>query len=259
MVYVLGMFMGVAGRQVFLVDLGAGGLPFVAHSGWIGTWEDWEPQLAALSRTRRVVGFDHRGVGHTGGDPGGVTLDALVDDLIGLLDALGITRCALGGFSSGNRVVQEAVARQPDRYAGLVLMCPYEAPEVNEGFVGLLQADYDAGIEAFLDMCLPEPDSDHVRSWAREVLHLSNAEQAVALLRALSGQTVATQRPGTLTLPTLVVQGDADPLSPVAYGEALVAAIPGAKHAVVPGGHLIAQTRPEATAAPMVDFMAALD
>lgn len=253
------MFMEVGGRQVFMVDLGGGGLPFVAHSGWVGTWEDWEPQLAALSRTRRVVGFDHRGAGRTGGDPAAVTFEALVDDLIALLDALGISRCALGGFSSGNRVVQEAVARQPDRYAGLVLMCPHETPEANEGFIGLLQADHYAGIEAFLDRCLPEPDSDHVRRWARDVLHQSSAEQAVVLLRALSGPTVATQRPGTLALPTLVVQGDTDPLSPVAYGEALVTAIPGAKHVVVPGGHLIAQTRPEATAAPMADFLAALD
>lgn len=253
------MFIEVGERQVFMVDMGNGALPFVAHSGWVGTWEDWEPQLAALSRTRRAVGFDHRGAGRTGGDPAAVTFEALVDDLIALLDALGISRCALGGFSSGNRVVQEAVARQPDRYAGLVLMCPHEAPEANEGFIGLLHSDHDAGIEAFLDMCLPEADSDHVRGWAREVLHQSSAEQAVSLLRALSGPTVATERPGTLALPTLVVQGDADPLSPVAYGERLVAAIPGAKQVVVPGGHLIAQTRPEATASPMTDFLAALE
>lgn len=257
--YGLDMFIGVGERQVFIVDLGSGGLPFVAHSGWVGTWEDWEPQLAALSRTRRAVGFDHRGAGRTGGEPEGVTLDALVDDLLALLDTLGITRCALGGFSSGNQVVQEAILRQPDRYAGLVLMCPYEAPEANESFIGLLQADYDAGVEAFLEMCLPEANSDHVRRWGRDVLHQSSAEQAVALLRALSGPTVATQRPGTLTLPALVVQGDADPLSPVAYGEALVAALPGAKHVVVPGGHLIAQTRPEATSAAIGDFLAALD
>jgi pimeloyl-ACP methyl ester carboxylesterase len=253
------MFIGMGGRQVFMVDLGAGGLPFVAHSGWIGTWEDWEPQLAALSRTRRAIGFDHRGAGRTGGEPEHVTFSALVDDLVALLDGLGITRCALGGFSNGNRVVQEAVARQPDRYAGLVLMCPSERPEANEGFIGLLQADYNAGIEAFLDRCLPEPDSGHVRRWARDVLHQSSAEQAVALLRALSGPSVATERPGALTLPTLVVQGDADPLSPVAYGEVLVAAIAGAKHVVVPGGHLIAQTRPDATSAPMADFLATLD
>jgi pimeloyl-ACP methyl ester carboxylesterase len=127
------MFIGIGGRQVFMVDLGAGGLPFVAHSGWVGTWEDWEPPLAALSRTRRAVGFDHRGAGRTGGEPEHISFSALVDDLVALLDGLGITRCALGGFSNGNRVVQEAVARQPDRYAGLVLMCPSETPEANEG------------------------------------------------------------------------------------------------------------------------------
>lgn len=253
------MFVEVAGRQVFVVDLGEGGfLPFVAHSGWIGTWEDWEPQLAVLGRTRRAVGFDHRGAGRTGGDAASLTLESLVEDLEALLDALGVSRCVLGGFSSGSRVVQEAILRQPDRYAGLVLLCPHETAQANEGFIGLLQRDFAAGIEAFLDRCLPEPDSDHVRRWGRDVLHQSGAEQAVALLRSLSGPTVASERPQELSLPTLVVQGDADPLSPVGYGEALVAALPRARQVVVPGGHLIAQTQPQATAAPMAEFLAAL-
>ena len=249
------MFVEVQRRQVFAVDMGEGGLPFVAHSGWIGTWEDWEPQLAALSRSRRALGFDHRGAGRTGGDPSGVSLDALVDDLTDLLDALGIDRCVLGGFSSGNRVVQEAVVRQPERFAALVLMCPYEVPAPDEGFLGLLRADHPAAIEVFLDMCLPEPDQDHVRRWARDVLLQADSQQAVALLQTLCGPTVATERPGTLTLPTLIVQGDADPFSPVAYGETLVAALPAAEQVVVPGGHLIAQTRPHETTAPIVEFL----
>lgn len=253
------MFVDVRQRQVFVVDVGAGGLPFVAHSGWVGSWEDWEPQLAAVSRTRRAVGFDHRGAGRTGGDPADLTLDALVADVTDLLDALAVDRCVLGGFSSGNRVVQEAAARHPERFAGLVLMCPYEAPTPDEGFLGLLRADHPAAIELFLDMCLPEPDTGHVRRWARDVLLQAGAEQAVALLETLSGPTVATERPGALALPVLVVQGDADPLSPVAYGEALVAAVPGAERVVIPGGHLIAQTRPHETTAPIVEFLAALD
>jgi pimeloyl-ACP methyl ester carboxylesterase len=250
------MFVEVDGRQVFAVDMGAGGVPFVAHSGWIGTWEDWEPQLAAISRERRAVGFDHRGAGRTGGDPAGIGLDTLVGDLFDLLDALEIERCVLGGFSSGNRVVQEAIGRQPERFAGLVLMCPFEAAGPDAGFMGMLQADFEAAVEGFLTVCLTEDEStEHVRTWGRHVLHQADPDQAVALLTELSGPTLATVQPQALDLPVLVVQGKDDPLSPVSYGESLVAALPDARLAVVPGGHLIAQTRPAATAEPMVEFL----
>lgn len=101
------MFMPVRDRLFFVPSFGAGGTPFLAHSGWIGTWEDWQPQLAAVSRSRRAIGYDHRGTGRTGGPAADFSFGALVDDVFDVMDGLGIDRCILG-----------LLERQPGRAGG---------------------------------------------------------------------------------------------------------------------------------------------
>ena len=91
----------IAGYQFFTVDLGAGSRTFFAHSGWIGTFEDWLPTLGVLSKTWRAVSYDHRGTGETSVPVEEITAEALLDDIFRVMDALAVERCVLGGFSSG--------------------------------------------------------------------------------------------------------------------------------------------------------------
>ncbi|MGN6742616.1 MAG: alpha/beta fold hydrolase [Amnibacterium sp.] len=249
----------VDGRPVFVMDVGTGGRPVLLHSGWIGTWEDWAPQVAALSRQNRVVAFDHRGAGRTPGEPSELVLDRLVDDLLVLADALELDRPVLGGFSTGSQVVQHALHRAPDRFSALILMSPCGDTPPDPAFLGLLEQDFAAGVEAFLDACLPEAESDDVsavRKWARDILHQSGSAAAVALLRSMLAPSPALAGPALPDVPVLIVHGDRDPFSPVAYGRALAERFPRASHRVVPGaGHLVAMTRPGETADLMCEFV----
>jgi pimeloyl-ACP methyl ester carboxylesterase len=254
------MFVHIDGQPFFVNSFGEGGTPLVVHSGWIGTWEDWAPQLEAVSTTRRVVGYDHRGAGRTPGQASEISRARLVDDLLAVLDTLGIDRCVVGGFSSGTQVVLEAVGTAPERFAGMVLMCPGGAAEANSAFLDLLATDFDAAIEGFLDRCLPEAaveDVTHVRKWAHDVLHQANPDQAVALMRHLLGSPWSLAHPREIEVPTLIVQGDLDPMSPPEYGLTLAASLKEARQVVLPGaGHLLAFTRAEEATAAMLDFLA---
>lgn len=255
------VFISVGGRQTFVMDVGSGGEAVVLHSGWIGTWEDWAPQLAALSRQRRVVAFDHRGAGRTCGAPDEVSIERLVDDLFDVLDALAVDRCVLGGFSTGSQVVQHALHRSPQRFSALLLMCPSGDAAPDPAFLALLEADFDAAIRQFLTACLPEAAEQNVepvRKWAHDVLHQSDSASAVHLLRAMMSPSPAIAGVRLPDVPVLVLQGDADPFSPVEYGRLLAERFPSAgRHHVLHGaGHLLAMTRPQETLDAMERFLA---
>lgn len=254
------MFLSVNGRPAFVMDAGSGGEAVVLHSGWIGTWEDWAPQVAGLSRDRRVVAFDHRGAGRTPGAPDEVHVDRLVDDLFEVIDALAVERCVLGGFSTGSQVVQHALHRSPHRFSALLLMCPSGDAPPDPAFLDLLERDFDTAIDHFVTACLPEAaeeNVDAVRKWALDVLHQSDSASSVQLLQAMMSPSPALAGLDLPDIPTLILQGDADPFSPVAYGRALADRFPSAaRHQVLPGaGHLLAMTRPTAALTAIQDFL----
>src|SRR6185312_402648 len=81
----------------------------------------WDPQIGPLAARFRVVRYDCRGFGSSGPfDPGVPYSHA--DDLLALLDHLGIARAALIGLSFGGRVVMQTALAAPERVAGLALL-----------------------------------------------------------------------------------------------------------------------------------------
>ncbi len=82
------MFTEIAGHRFFTVDFGAGPRTFFAHSGWIGTNEDWLPALAVLSKTWRAASYDHRGAGETVVPITEITAEALIADIFRVMDGL---------------------------------------------------------------------------------------------------------------------------------------------------------------------------
>jgi pimeloyl-ACP methyl ester carboxylesterase len=254
------MFLDVDGARLFTVDVGVGDLPVVLHSGWIGTWEDWLPQIEALSRDTRVVAYDHRGTGRSLSPPEDITRERLMSDLLAVMDAKGIERCVLGGFSSGSSLVLEVASREPERFAGVVLMCP-ALPGEDLGFETLLRDDFATAIEGFIDLCLPEAaerDVTALRHWASTLLHQAGAEQAVALLRVLrlpAGVTSLTP----VTLPSMIVMGAADPLSNASHLDEWQQILPIAEVVLLPGiGHLAAFTATGNVNGPLTRFVANL-
>lgn len=255
------VFVRVRDRDVFVVDVGVGDLPVVLHSGWIGTWEDWLPQIEALSRVTRVIAYDHRGTGRTVATPDEITHDGLVRDLFDLLDVTGIHRCVVGGFSSGASVVTDAITARPDRFAGVLLMCPV-FPDPDPNFLSLLDSDLDGTIELFLDLCFPEAahrDVSSTRRWAHSVLHQSSAENAVQLMLALQAAHAMDQY-APVALPTAIVMGSDDPMSNENHLGAWTRLFPDARVTTIPrAGHIVAFTAPDAVNRAFLDLVNGID
>ena len=166
------MFLEVNGVRLHAVAFGAGPRTLVATGGWTGSWEVWEEPMAQLTAAGwRCIAYDHRGSGESPVDPALITVDALANDVIGVLDAFGLETCILAGESQGGAIAQYAAAQHPERIEGLVLAAPAptgRSTAGRSGFADACRADYPAAVAAFVDRCFPEPGIPHVLRWATD-------------------------------------------------------------------------------------------
>lgn len=237
------MFLDIDDARLHVVSFGAGPRTFVAHGGWTGSWELWEPPFEALSRSMRCVAWDHRGTGATVAPVASISPARLVADLFAVLDRLGTERCVLAGESMGAVVALLAVAERPERFDGLVLVsgAAMVTPEATGALVAGARVNYPATARAFVDACVPEPDSEHIRRWGRAILARSEAEAAARLFETAWGVRPDLSR---VRCPTLLLHGEADAIVPLAAARALAAALPDATLHVLPGaGHVPTMTR----------------
>ena len=128
----------------------------------------WDGQMAYFAAKHRVVALDLAGHGQSGGGRKDWTIAAFGEDVVSVVEALGLKRVVLIGHSLGGPAVLEAARRMPGRVAGVVLVdswvdfeAKFPAEEV-EKFVSALQADYRATTTAITSQYLfsastPEP------------------------------------------------------------------------------------------------------
>jgi pimeloyl-ACP methyl ester carboxylesterase len=112
----------VLGRRLRYVDYGDGPALLLVH-GLGGSWQTWLENIPELGRSHRVLAVDLPGFGGSDVLPPGAPLDAHVDVLVGLLDALGISEAAVCGHSLGGLVAGRFALLWPDRVRALVLVC----------------------------------------------------------------------------------------------------------------------------------------
>ena len=237
----------------------------VLNAGADCSMDWWRPEFCAALTDRgfRVIRYDQRGTGQTtpgprGGRLGG--LGALVDDAVGVLDAVRADDAHWVGFSSGGWIAQLAALDHPDRVRALTLLSTEPT-----GF-GEADADLPAPSERLQERWahpLPEPDWSDEASVIEYLVDVdrdyAGAEFDEPHERAIWSATVRRspgmhrdegradvtvepprwrERLPTLRVPTTVVHGTDDPLFPIGNGEALAREIPGARFVRLPGvGH----------------------
>lgn len=219
--------------------------------------EQWRPQLDGLEDAWRVVAYDLRGHGQSATGPGPLFIEDLVDDLVELLDHLGLESACLGGLSMGGYIALRAVDREPSRIHGLVLADTKAGADDNAGRVKRAQAAKTVrakGMSAFADGLLPalfpkerlDPPTSAVRE-VRAMIEATSPEGAALALGAMASRLDLRERLADIRVPTLVVVGEDDTLTPPAEAEALVAGIPDATLVRLDGaGHVSNLEAPDA-------------
>ncbi len=127
--------------------------PLILSSGLGGSAGYWAPNIPALAKHFHVIAYDHRGTGRSDRALGDVvTVDDFADDMVMLLDALGVARAGVVGHAAGG-VAALALARlRPDRVGQIVVVNAWlhADPHFLRCFAARLALLRHAGVEAFL-------------------------------------------------------------------------------------------------------------
>lgn len=221
---------------------GSSGAIVLVH-GLGGSARSWWAQLAAgEERGYRVIAYDQRGAGLSSKPPGPYSVEVWARDLVRVIEALEVERPILVGHSVGCMTSESASVELGERVAGLVtiggaLQWRPEAGPVFEERVRLARAgrmDEIAATVVGTGLSEERRRSDPVLTGLFADLITSNDPSAYAEWSAATalGRMVETER---VTCPVLACCGEHDPVAPPAFAEAIAAAVPDGRTAVVPG------------------------
>ena len=252
------MFITTNDANIYATAFGSPTAPaLLAIGGWIGSWELWAEPLSILSQQWRAIAYDHRGAGATVAPVASITFENMVDDVFTVLDAYGIEQCVLAAESAGAVTALGAALKHPQRITGLVIVDGmYFRPPQPDGdpFLLGLQKAYPMTLDRFVELCVPEPDCDHIKRWGRQIIDRASQEAAIALYN-LAGAVDLRAELSKITQPTLILHGQADALVPVQAAQGLAKALPNAKLVLLPGaGHVPTMTRPVEIAQEIMNF-----
>jgi 3-oxoadipate enol-lactonase len=243
--------------EVHAIVSGRADAPVVVLSNSLGsTHRMWDAQLADLEQHFRVVRYDTRGHGGSPVPEGPYVIDDLADDLVALLDRLGIPEAHLVGLSLGGMTMMRVAIRNPDRVKRLALLCTgAQLPPASAWTdrAATVRAQGTAAVAtavvqrwftaAYLDT---HPD---VRSVHEQMVAATPAEGYAACCEAIAELDLRGQL-STITSPTLAIAGADDPATPPAKLAEVVARIPGSRLLTVPHAAHLANAEQPATITP---------
>lgn len=202
----------------------------------------WWPQLELLEAHFRVLRYDTRGHGHSAAPPGPYTLDQLVDDATGMLDALQIDRVHWVGLSMGGMIGQGLALSHPERLITLVLadtaaVIPAEAQPVWQDRIDAvlkkgMQAVAESTLERWFTPGYLKQNSPVIDRIRRQILATPVAGY-IGCSEAIRRLDYLAQLKAVETT-TLIMVGADDPGTPVTASEAMHAQIKNSKVVVIP-------------------------
>ena len=230
-----------------VAETGSGGTPIVFLHGVGSDKSVWSPQLAHFGRTRRAIAFDYPGYGDSDAAREGTSRDVYAAAILAAMDELEIDRAHICGLSLGGVVAIAMHALAPQRCASLILADTFAVHPDGRGIYErsvAASSDLRALAEARVDVLLAPGALDDVR---REVVKTMAKIAPAAYRIGAEAVWLADQvdRAGAIHVPTLVVCGQEDKVTPPVLSEELASIIPGAKLETIPGaGHISNLERP---------------
>ncbi len=233
-------------------DLGEGEVPLVLLQHFRGNLDNWDPALVdALAADRRVLAFDNAGVAATTGRTPS-TVAEMAHDAIGFIEAMGVQRVDLLGFSIGSFVAQEIALIRPDILRRVVLASAAPqgaagmhgwAPEVigavgqpetsPEGYVSVFFAASDTSREAGRQAAGRifggrTTDRDEPTTWQTR-----QAQYDAVCAWGIPNHSLL-ERVAAIGLPVFVAAGDSDPMILPRYSHLLAGLLPDARLTIYP-------------------------
>lgn len=244
-------------------ESGTGGAVVLLH-GYPFNRTLWSDQVGVLSKSHRVITPDLRGHGESTVGP--ASMKRLASDVAALLDSLGIERATIGGLSMGGYVTLAFVRQFPERVNGLILADTRAQADTEENKrirAEQVKALLSQGMKPIVDAMLPKllhPETVSKRpdivKRLRDMMHQTKPEGAAAALKGMAAREDQTELLASIKVPTLIVVGKEDPITPLEDSKKMHERIGGSRLVVIENAsHVSNLERPDQFNAALTSFV----
>lgn len=181
--------------------------------------------------------------------PGRTSVEAYADTVMAFVSQLGLKRVVVGGISMGGAIAQTIALRQPDWLAGLLLVGTAAHLPVADAILHHILPEFEATMRLVAKLEWPKGTDEAIIERSYQELA---GQEAQVVYDDFMACNVFDVRPrlNQITVPTLVLAGDGDRLTPLPQLQFLAQNIPQARLVIVPGaGHMVALARPQQVSA----------
>ena len=209
----------------------------------------WDKQVAELSENYFCVTYDIRGLGESDTGDGQFTMEMFVDDLETIVNDANLDKPVLCALSMGGYISLRAMEKIQDKFSGLILCDTKPESDDNTGKLKRANAikqigsgDYENFIESFVLNCFGEKFIKENSAEYKKVVDRSKKNNPIGVkgcLLAMAGRTDTTESLSKIILPTLVICGSEDKLSPPATMKSMAEKIPYSRFVLIEdAGHM---------------------
>ncbi len=220
------------------------GLPVVFIHGFPFSGEMWNPQISILPNNIYGITYDVRGHGQSDAGDGQFTIELFVDDLIAFLDHLSIRKAVLCGLSMGGYIALRAVERNPDRVCGLILCDTKSEPDTDTAKIKRSVTIHEvktSGVRAFADEFVKAifwektfEKNPSAIAFIKKIICENTSRGICGTLLALASRTDTTPALASINIPTCIIVGEFDTLTPTSNALSLHALISGSEMHILP-------------------------
>lgn len=245
------------------------GLPLLLIHGFPLSRRIWYPQIRGLSNDFRLIAPDLRGFGESDAPDGAYSIDLFADDMIGLLDHLGLDRVVICGMSMGGYVAMNMLDRYPERVRAACFMVTRGAADDEAGKERrktlareVLSQGPQIVIDAFSRVLFSSTAGDDEAAVITEVCRIMANTPSAGLaggLLAMKDRQDYTGKLAGFNIPSLVIGAANDLAIPPAESRTIAELLPDARLAIIPdAGHMAGMENPAAVNRELREFLASL-
>ena len=221
-------------------------IPIIFIHGFPFNHEMWRAQLDFLKSQRRAIAYDVRCHGRTKLSPVGASIDLFADDLIMLMDHLKLKKAIICGLSMGGYIALRFFEKYATRVSALILCDTKSTPDTDEGKIKrfdsikkIRKSRVSEFADAFSKNAVAKKTSPKILNFAKKMIESNSADSICSSLLALAARTDTTLALTAIHVPTLVIVGEEDKLTPLSDSQKMMAQIPDATLEIIPKvGHL---------------------
>jgi 3-oxoadipate enol-lactonase len=258
--------LNVNGIKLCYDDVGEGSIPVIFLHGFPFDKSMWHSQIESLKSSHRVIAYDSRGFGKSRDHGTNLSIDQFSEDLIRFMDLLSIDKAVVCGLSMGGYVALNAQKRAPGRFEALILcdtQCVADTAEGKKKRYQSIEEINGDGIKSFAEGFVERAfckdsftNKKEVVEQLKEVIYSTSPRMITQGLKALAERRETCSTLCMVNIPTLIICGKEDELTPIIQSEYMKQNIDGSLLRVIEdAGHVSNLEQPEVFNKCLSDFL----